>query len=124
MTQEENAINKGNKIYSPENCIFVTKPINSLFTKCNSTRGSLPIGVNKKSGREDLYVEVSMGLKDGKRNRFYQGKFKTANEAFSCYKSVKESYIKQVADEYKQKYPNFPQKLYDAMYSYQVEITD
>lgn len=124
MFLDKDILNKGNKIYSPENCIFVTKPINSLFTKCNSARGSLPIGVNKKSGREDLYVEVSMGLKDGKRNRFYQGKFKTKEDAFNCYKTVKESYIKQVADEYKQKYPNFPQKLYDAMYSYQVEITD
>ena len=39
-------------------------------------------------------------------------------------KQFKESYIKQVADEYKQKYPNFPDKLYNAMYNYEVEITD
>lgn len=124
MFLDKDILNKGNKIYSPESCIFVTKPINSLFTKCNSARGNLPIGVNKKSGREDLYIEVSMGLKDGKRNRFYKGGFKTEEDAFDCYKTVKESYIKQVADQYKQKYPNFPQKLYDAMYSYEVEITD
>ena len=124
MFLDKDILKKGNKVYSPENCIFVTKPINSLFTKGNANRGNLPIGVNKKSGREDLYVEVSMGLKDGKRNRFYKGKFKTIDDAFNCYKNVKESYIKQVANEYKSKYPNFPQKLYDALYNYEVEITD
>ena len=124
MFLDKDILNKGNKIYSPNNCIFVTKPINSLFTKCDSVRGELPIGVNKKSGRDDIYVEVSMGRKNGKRNRFYKGKFKTIDEAFVCYKTIKESYIKQVADEYKSKYPTFPQKLYDAMYKYEVEITD
>ena len=48
----------------------------------------------------------------------------TTNEAFEAYKTSKENYIKEVADEYKQKYENFPQKLYDAMYNYEVEITD
>jgi len=124
MFLDKDILNKGNKIYSHANCIFVTKPINSLFTKGDAGRGNLPIGVNKKSGRDDLYVEVSMGKKDGIRNRFYKGKFKTPEEAFNCYKTHKESYIKQVADDYKSKYPNFPTKLYDAMYSYQVEITD
>ena len=49
---------------------------------------------------------------------------KNIEEAFKLYKNSKENNIKQVADQYKQKYPNFPQKLYDAMYSYEVEITD
>ena len=40
------------------------------------------------------------------------------------YKKFKESYIKQVADDYANKYPNFPDKLYNAMYNYEVEITD
>ena len=42
-------------------------------------------------------------------------------EAFRAYKQFKEDYIKQVADEYKDK---IPQKLYDAMYNYKVDITD
>jgi hypothetical protein len=44
--------------------------------------------------------------------------------AFNWYKQSKEEEIKRVADLYKSKYPNFPQKLYDAMYAYEVEITD
>ena len=48
-------------------------------------------------------------------------KFKTSIEAFLCYKTEKEKYIKEVADEFK---PYIPQKLYEAMYNYKVEITD
>ena len=44
-----------------------------------------------------------------------------SEEAFKSYKTFKEKYIKQVADEYKDK---IPKKLYDAMYRYEVEITD
>ena len=42
-------------------------------------------------------------------------------EAFYSYKQIKEDYIKQMADEYKDK---IPRKLYDAMYKWEVEITD
>ena len=37
---------------------------------------------------------------------------------------LKENYIKEVADEYKSKYPNFPIKLYEAMYKWEVSIND
>jgi len=40
---------------------------------------------------------------------------------FRLVKEFKEKYIKQVADEYKNK---IPKKLYDTMYNYEVEITD
>jgi hypothetical protein len=49
------------------------------------------------------------------------GHFKSINEAFNAYKTAKEKYIKHIADEYKDK---IPKKLYDAMYNWEVEITD
>ena len=49
------------------------------------------------------------------------GYFETPKEAFQAYKVAKENYIKQVADEYKDK---IPYRLYEAMYNYEVEITD
>lgn len=45
-------------------------------------------------------------------------------KAFDTYKQYKEHVIKETADEYKQKYSDFPQKLYNAMYNYNVLITD
>lgn len=45
MELDKDIIEKGNKIYCPEKCIFLPHSINSLFTKSNKSRGKLPIGV-------------------------------------------------------------------------------
>ena len=120
MCLDKDIVSKGNKIYSSDNCIFVPQNINSLFTKCDGSRGDLPIGMTKR--RNKYIVRISNYISEGKRIEY--GSFDTIEGAFNCYKLNKEKIIKQVADEYKSKYPNFPQKLYDAMYSYEVEITD
>lgn len=111
---------KGNKIYSPDTCIFVDEFINSLFTKRQNHRGLYPIGVVLNQNR---YKKFNASCNYYGKNKFI-GNYSSPEEAFNAYKKFKESYIKQVADEYKNKYPNFPQKLYDAMYNYEVEITD
>ena len=51
----------------------------------------------------------------------YLGRYNTSEEAFQSYKQAKENYIKQVADEYKDKIPEI---LYKAMYKYKVNIND
>ena len=108
---------KGNKLYSPNTCIIVDNNINNLFTKNNKNRGDLLIGVVKRGNKFASRISICGNMKT-------IGNFYTQEEAFTSYKLAKESYIKQVADEYKSKYHNFPQKLYDAMYSYEVEIAD
>lgn len=107
---------KGNKIYSPETCVFVPERINSLFTKRNVARGEFPIGVSK----DITTYRVSMSMLDSNRVVITKG-INTPEEAFCVYKQVKEQYIKQVADEYKERIPKI---LYDTMYKYEVEITD
>ena len=47
--------------------------------------------------------------------------FETMGEAFDNYKLIKEERIKAIADKYKE---YLPQKVYDALYAYEVEITD
>lgn len=103
---------KGNKVYSPETCVFVPQRINQLFVKNDISRGKLPLGV-KYSLKGDRFV-AGCGKK-------YLGTFDTPEKAFLAYKKSKEQLIKQVAEEYKNKIPN---KLYDAMLGYVVEITD
>lgn len=114
---EKDILKKGNKLYSKDNCILTDRRINNLFISSQTYRGKYPIGVYEKNGKFDACCSI---LKKQK----WLGSYPTPEEAFNSYKQFKESYIKQVADEYKSKYPNFPQKLYDAMYSYEVEITD
>lgn len=45
MQLDKDILHKGNKIYSPETCIFVPQTINLLFTKSDKTRGNNPMGV-------------------------------------------------------------------------------
>ncbi len=105
---------KGNKIYSPETCCFVPKEINYLFTKSNSIRGDLPIGVRKVGAK--FQARVSMYGKS-----IHIGSFYTAEEAFRAYKIAKEEYIKEVADLWR---GQITEPCYYAMYNYKVEITD
>lgn len=109
---------KGNKLYSPETCILVPSKINKLFIKSDSMRNGLIGTYVNKNGR--YLAQCNYGCKTNRNI----GTFDTEIEAFNAYKDVKESYIKQVADEYANKYSNFPKQLYNAMYSYKVEITD
>ena len=110
---------KENKIYSPSTCIFVPKRINTLFTKSNKMRGSLPLGVT--SSGEKFRARCSIIKNNGKYGEYYIGTFSTIEEAFNSYKIFKENYIKQVADEYKDL---IPKELYEAMYRWRVDIDD
>lgn len=116
MHLDKDILVKGNKHYSPETCVFVPNKINSLFTKSNAIRGDLPIGVhlNKKNNRFRAGININ-----GEKIKI--GEYDTKEEAFQWYKDIKESVIKVVANEHKNK---IPKKLYDAMYSYEVEFTD
>ena len=104
---------KGNKIYSPETCCFVPQEINTLFTKRNSERGELPIGVYDKDGRYASQIRIK-GI-----DNIYLGTFTTPEEAFKAYKIAKEQYIKEVADKWR---GLISEKVRQAMYNYQVEI--
>ena len=116
MCLDKDILFKNNKVYSPKTCIFVPERINSLFVKCNSKRGNYPIGVSWHKQKQKYVARLWT-----KEKRVWLGLFDTPEDAFCTYKEAKEKYIKQVADEYKDR---IPKKLYDAMYRYKVEITD
>lgn len=108
---------KGNKIYSEDNCVFLPKEINYLFVKRNSERGNLPIGVFLHKGTGKYIAACSQG----KNRKAYIGLFNTPQEAFYNYKTVKENYIKVVAEKYK---CDIDERLYYALLSYCVDIDD
>lgn len=118
MELDKDILHKGNKIYSPDNCVFVSSGINNLFIKGDKRRNCLPIGVSffKKYNKYRASCCIKgklIGTKkyyDTPEDAFYKG-----------YKPLKEIHIKEVADEYKEK---IPLKLYEAMYNWVVEITD
>ena len=114
MDLDKDILKKGNKVYSPDTCIYVPHSINVLFVKSNKIRGELPIGVCKVGNKFQAYLH--------KHNRkIHLGTYTTPEEAFLVYKEHKELYIKEVANEYKDKIPH---ELYDALMNYKVEIDD
>ena len=121
MCLDKDILYKGNKIYSPETCIFVPQTINLLFVKCDKSRGDSVIGTSLyKNGKYRTRCQI-FNPKTGKTKSKFLGYYDTQEKAFEVYKYYKEKNIKEVADYYK---GQIPQKLYDALYNYEVEITD
>jgi len=117
---DKDILHKGNKIYSPENCVFVPHNINSLLIKCNTKRGKYPIGVHFDPKVNKLKVQYMNQITN---KRVCIGTFEIDEEekAFITYKTYKETHIKEVAKIYKNKIPNI---LYQALLNYKVEIND
>ena len=107
---------KGNKLYSPETCVFVPHEINTLFVNNNGNRGDLPVGAYYDKERGKYRANMTFMGRSIKL-----GTFETAEEAFTRYKVYKEDFIKDIAEQYKDK---IPQKAYQAMLNWRVEITD
>jgi hypothetical protein len=85
-----------------------------LFVKSNKTRGGLPIGVHK-------HKEIFIAQLNKNKKVIYLGRYKTETEAFEAYKTAKETYIKEVANKYKNK---ISKQVYTVLINYKVKITD
>ena len=122
MCLDKDILYKGNKIYSPDTCVFVPHNINVLFTKRDKVRGDYPIGVHyhKASGKFQAKCNV-YDYKENKQKLKHLGLYNSPQKAFESYKEFKEKHIKKVADYYKDL---IPEKLYRAMYEYEVNIND
>lgn len=100
------------RIYSPETCVFVPQQINNMFTSSYSR--DLPIGVYYLRGR----YQVSTPTND---KSTYIGFYKTKDEAIKVHKIAKEKYMKEEAEKWKD---YIDPRVYQAMYNYEVGITD
>lgn len=116
---DKDIIKKGNKIYCPEYCCLIPNYINNIFTKHDAKRGEYPIGV-----AINIYGTFTVTVRNYETNKNkHYGNFQTPKQAFCFYKKKKEEYIKKVAQEEYNK-GNIIKRCYEAMISYQVEITD
>ena len=112
MDLDKDILQKGNKIYCPEYCIFVPHEINTMFVNGKNNRGDYPVGVSWDNSKNRFRAEVK-----GKK----LGSFKTVESAFTAYKIEKEKQIKELAKKYR---GQIQDGLYDAMMHWKVEITD
>ena len=117
---DKDILYKGNKLYSLENCVLVPDWINLLFIKNDAVRGDCPIGVSYHKGAKKYEARCNI---NGKLKNL--GLYNTIEEAFNAYKMTKEQEIKRIANDCVSKgYITQESRLYNAMISYQVKITD
>lgn len=114
---DKDIICKGNRCYCPEYCSFVPQRINSLVVSRQNFRGEQLIGVYKTPSNT---YSAKMNTTKGNVSL---GTFQTEEQAFNAYKSAKEEYIKEVADDYYSK-GLITERVYNALYNWKIEKTD
>lgn len=108
MHVDKDILNPQNRTYCKEMCLLVPQPINELFHYRPRNDG-LPTGVRlTKTGK----YAVSCCKK-------HLGVYDDLFEAYDVYAREKEKVIKRTADEFRN---IIPDKVYDALYNYKVEL--
>lgn len=115
---DKDILQKHNKVYSPTRCVFVPQRINALFISRKNDRGPYAIGVIKVTNRKNLFMAR---CSDGTGTQKTVGYFKTELETFIAYKEFKERIIRKTAEEFRDR---IPEKLYNALMKYEVDIND
>ena len=109
---DKDLLSGSEKIYSETTCCFIPQEINLAIVK--KSQGNYLKGV--RPSLDKYYASCHRG--GGKE---YLGRFDTELEAFHAYKQAKESYIKELANKWKDQ---IDPRVYEALMKYQVEITD
>ena len=86
---DKDILHPGNKVYSPENCIFVTPQINNLLIDGAAARGAYPIGVswNKRDKKFQAKLNINGKLK-------HLGLFTDPHEAHLAWRKAKYDYVR------------------------------
>ena len=107
---------KGNKVYSEDACVFLPQRVNMILTSCKAVRGDNPVGVIFHS-RDKVFIARCQFKGKNK----HLGTYRNKEDAFVAYKTFKEAYIKEVANEYR---TQIDPRAYEALMNYEVNIYD
>lgn len=106
---------QGNKLYSPDTCVFVPIEINETIQSIWVEDRSLPAGVSMtKCGKFRARCRKGEGL-----DREHIGCYDTAEEAFEEYRKAKKERIKEMANRHFRN-GDIDKKVYDALISYKI----
>jgi hypothetical protein len=83
---------EGNKVYSPETCVFIDRVVNTFMTERSNHRGNYPIGVTLFNGK---FVAQCSNPLTGKRG--YIGIYTSVDTAHKAYCIKKFEYAKILA---------------------------
>ena len=89
---DKDILNNGNKIYNPDDCVFVSLRVNNLLINAGTEKGKLPKGVIFCGKRKKFEAKISV---NGKNKSI--GRFSTPEDANRAYCNEKRLYILRVA---------------------------
>lgn len=108
---DKDLLNRGNKIYSPENCQLIPREINLLISIDYKKSSGLPTGVKR------VQKKYAARARSGDGDSVWLGTFNTPEEAHAAYVTAKEAYVKEVAQKWKGK---IDPRVYDALMRWRV----
>ena len=119
-SMDKDILVKGNKVYSPDTCVFVPAELNTFLLNCKATRGVHPIGVHYRvrNGTSGKFVSQ---ITIGGEGRKHLGHYETPEAAFQAYKIAKEAYAKVLANKYTGLVDD---RVISALLEYEVNIED
>lgn len=93
----------GNKIYSPETCVYIPPAVNSLFTGASGNIN----GVHFDNTKKKWVAQIQNGLlcSNGKKRQTYLGMYVDKSLADTAYYEAKLAHVKSVALKYQEKLP-------------------
>lgn len=83
---DKDLLKAGNKVYSPDFCIFVPRELNAFTTDCAASRGEYPLGVSLDKGVGRFMVRCNNPFIKRKE---YLGHYDTIDEAHLAWKKRK-----------------------------------
>lgn len=89
---DKDILKPGNKVYSPENCMFVSRAINSLLNHRRPRASGLPQGVYWCKFEKKYRVEI---VENGRKRRV--GGYTTPEAASAAYRDAKAKHVRAVA---------------------------
>lgn len=93
---DKDVLFKGNKVYGPDTCCLIPQEVNKLIAVSKIKSSDLPTGVVLRSCGIKFQATVTCF---GRVN--YAGTFETADEAHLAYKTLKQKYVKDMAELWK-----------------------
>lgn len=91
---DKDIIAPGNKVYSPDTCVFVSPALNTLLLDCGAARGENPIGVNWDKRDKKYYSRIKIAGREK-----YLGRFTCPHEAHMAWRKAKVRVIRDAARE-------------------------
>ena len=89
---DKDIIAPGNKVYSPDTCVFVSPALNTLLTDSAAARGEWPIGVSWRKDHKKFQAYIEEG---GKQRHL--GYFTCPQEAHMAWRNAKVSLVREAA---------------------------